>query len=393
MKRLFGCVPTVLALLLVTVSLLFPPPVKAADVRTGETVILPANQKNLKDLYLFGGTVQLNAPVTNDVVAAGGTVNLTGNITGDVLAAGGNVTIHSNVGNTVRVAGGNVTIEGPVKNDLVVAGGNVTISKTATVGGDLLVAGGQVNVEGTVHGKILMSGGNVTLNNIVGGNVTGDYVGTLTLGPQATIHGNLTYSSPQIVQKESGSTVSGTVTYNHVQNRERTQQQAAQAAIGSALYRLGVAIILSMLFIYFFRKGVLLILTDMQNSPWKNLGIGFVYALLMPLVSAILLILLWLGIASFLFYALTLIICIFFTNVFVGWWLMKWWEGRQKKAYVLDWKAGIVGPVVLFILLLIPVLGWLITTVIFLIALGAFLRELIKIVPQLQGIPKKSRLN
>jgi hypothetical protein len=387
--KLFGIVPAVFALLLGTLFLLFPQPVKAADVRTGENVILSANQKTLKDLYLFGSTVQLNAPVTNDVVAAGGMIDLTGNITNDVLAAGGNVTIQGKVGNTLRVAGGNVTITGSVTHDLVVAGGNVTVSRNATVGGDLLIAGGQVNVEGPVRGKVLMSGGNVTLNSTVGGNVIGGEVGTLTLGPQAKINGNLTYSSPQPAQNEAGSSVLGKTTYHHVQRQTKSQQEISQAAIGSAVYKLIADIIISLLFIYFFRSGILTILNKIQKSPWKSLGVGFVYMLLAPIASAILLILVWLGLASFLTYGLTLIISIFFANVFVGWWLMSWWERRQKQSYLLDWKAGVVGPIVLFIILLIPILGWLVASLIFLAAVGAFVGELFSFVPQLQGATKK----
>ena len=393
MKKLLGIMPAVLTILLATFFLLFPQPVKAADVRTGKDLILSANQKNLKNLYLFGSTVQLNATVTNDVVAAGGMVDLTGDITGDVLAAGGTITIQSKVGNTVRVAGGNITIEGPITNDLVVAGGNVTVSKGAVVGGDLLIAGGQVNIEGPIQGKVLMSGGNITLNNSVGGSVIGGDVGTLTLGPQAKINGNLTYSSPQTAQTEPGSTVLGKTTYHHIQRQAKEQQQATSAAVGSALYKLVIDIIVSILFIYFFRNGILVILTRMQKSPWKNLGVGFAYVILTPLASAILLIMIWMGLASFLSYALILIISMFFANVFVGWWLMNWWTKRQKQSYALDWKAGVVGPIVLFILLLIPVLGWLLDAIIFLIAAGAFVGELVTIVPQLQGAVRKSRLN
>jgi hypothetical protein len=388
MKRLFGILPAVFALLLTSLFLIYPQQAGAADVRSGRNLILTSTQKQLQNLYLFGSTVQLNAPVKDDVLAAGGMVNLTGNVTNDVLAAGGTVIIHGKVGNNARVAGGNITVDGPVTHDLVVAGGNVTISKNAAIGGDLLVFGGNINVQAPVHGKILMSGGSIVLNNTVGGNVSGGRVGSLTLGPQAKIKGNLSYNSPQQAQHDSGSTVMGTITYHHIQKNQR-QQHTAQAVIGAALYRLGVAIILSILFIYFFKNGILTILTRMQKAPWKSLGIGFVSILLAPIASAILLILIWLGIASFLSYGLILIISIFFTNVFVGWWLMNWWNNRQKKSYQLDWKAGVIGPIVLFIILLIPVLGWLFAAIIFLIATGAFLGEIVALVPQLQGAAGK----
>ncbi len=387
MKRLLGTITAVFALLLITSQ----QPAHAADIRTGDTVILSGNQNNLKDLYLFGGTILLNSPVTNDVVTAGGNINLSGNISNDLLAAGGTITVHGKVGNTARIAGGNITIDGPVAHDLVVAGGNVTVTKNAQIGGDVLVAGGQLDLEGPVQGKILMSGGNVTLNNSVAGNVTAGHLGKLILGPQAKINGNLTYSSQQPATQESGSMVIGQTTFHRVEKQQ--QKQSAQAITGGSFYQLFVGIILSILTLYFFRRGVLTVLTEMRQAPWKSLGIGFAYFLLAPLASLILLILFLLGIASFFAYLLILIISMIIADIFVGWWVMSWWNNREKHEYLLDWKAGVIGPLIIFVLSWIPILGWFVTAIIFLIAVGALVAILVSLVPELQGASKRSRLN
>lgn len=389
MKKLFGIIPTVCTLLLVAIFLSLPQPVNAADVRTGNEIILSPTQSPLKDLYLFGNTVQVNAPVTNDIVTGGNIVNITGSVSNELIAGGSNVIIRGKIGNTARVAGGTVIVDAPVTHDLVIAGGTITIGKNATIGGDLMAAGGQVNIEGPVHGKILMTGGNVTLNGTVNGDVKAWDIKKLTLGPQAKINGSLIYSSAQPALVENGAQVLGQTSYHRIVKQQEQQQQAAQTAITTGIYKLVTDIILSLLLIYFFRRGMLIVLTRMQTSPWKSGGIGFVYVLLAPLASVILLILIWLGIASILAYILAIIISIFITKIFIGWLLMTWWDKRQKHAYMLDWKAGVVGPIVLFILLLIPVLGWLVAAMIFFIAIGAFLGELVDLVPQLQHVKKK----
>jgi len=92
-------------------------------------------------------------------------------------------------------------------------------------------------------------------------------------------------------------------------------------------------------------------------------------------------------------YGITIIGGVFLADVYIGWFILRWWERRNKKIYLLDWKAAIVGPIALFILLLIPVLGWLVSTVIFLIALGALIKEILIPLEHLQGTAKKSRLN
>jgi hypothetical protein len=56
---------------------------------------------------------------------------------------------------------------------------------------------------------------------------------------------------------------------------------------------------------------------------------------------------------------------------------MRWFERRSKKDYTLDWKAGVVGPLALFLILLIPILGWAVGAILFLIAVGALVGELL----------------
>ncbi len=388
MKKLFGFLPTVFLLLLAIVSLTIPQPVSAADVRTGNNVIISQSQTNLKDLYLFGKAIDLSAPVTNDVVAAGGNISISGTISNNLSAAGGTITVSSAINNTARVAGGNVIIEGPVKNDLAVAGGSVTVSKHASVGGDLLAAGGQVQIAGPIKGKILMSGGDITINSVVGGNVNIGHVDTLTLGPEAKINGTLTYNSPQPLTKDPGSIVKGTTTYHHVQKQEH-QKQANQVWFGFSIYQLLVEIILSILLISFMRNALSALMQRMSESPWKSLGIGIVYVILAPIVSLILLVLLPLGLVSLFLYFILLILSIFIRDIFVGWFLLHWWKNRSKKQYYLDWRAGVLGPIIIMLINLIPILGWLITAIISLIGIGALLIKFTHFTPQLQTPPKK----
>lgn len=379
-----------MTLFLITGSLFTPKTASAADVRTGETVIISGTQP-LTDPYLFGSTIDLSAPVANDLVTAGGTINISGNITNDLLAAGGTITLHGKVGNTVRVAGGNITIDGPIARDLVIAGGTIIVNKTASIGGDVLMAGGQLDMEGPVKGKILASGGNLTLNNAVGGNVLIGQVKNLALGPQARINGNLTYSSSQTLTRDSTSVVKGQTTYHYVAQKE--PRHAEQTAFGFSLYRLIAAIILSLLFIYFFRAAILSVFSRMEESPGKSGLIGLLAIIVAPVMGIILLILFLLGIAFFISYGLALILSIMLTNVYTGWWVLRWWERRNKKIYTLDWRAGVVGPLIITILLWIPVLGWLFCAIVFLVVLGALLSELATFMPLLQGTNKKSRLN
>jgi hypothetical protein len=141
----------------------------------------------------------------------------------------------------------------------------------------------------------------------------------------------------------------------------------------ASLYKVGVDVILSILFITFFSKFIMTIFSRMTVHPLKNGYVGFTFLIIFPLISAILLGLIWLGIAGFLTYGLIFLTGLFLTKVFIGWAILR----RLEEGYVLDWKAGLAGPMVVFILLVIPVLGWITLAVIMSVATGSLLKEIL----------------
>lgn len=345
--------------------------VQAADIRHGDSVEISSSTAELKNAYLFGDTVRLLAPVQNDVVAAGGTVTVESPVEESIMAAGGTITIKGPVGNSVRVAGGNITIDGTITNDLLITGGNITITKNAKIGGDLLFAGGNLTLDGPVSGKVLFAGGNIRLNSTIGKGAEG-YVGELALGSNAVVNGNLKYTSEKKAQLANGARVTGETKFE--QRKEEVKPKESLLG-GGVVYKLIVDILLSILFIYFFRKFAVHLLQQMKSHPLKNGAIGFVFLFIFPLAAFFMIMLLWLGVAAFLFYGLMLFISVYLAKLFVGWWIMKWYTTRndKKKHYELEWKAGIIGPLVFFVLNFIPVLGWLTEIVIVLAALGTLL--------------------
>lgn len=346
--------------------------VYAADARAGQTVIISSDEKNLHDLYLFGQLIRVDAPVTNDVVAAGQDVAINSDVSGSIIAAGSTVAVKGNTGNTVRAAGGTVTIDGKVANDLVTAGGSISVSKNASISGDLLANGGQITIDGPVAGKAQLNGGNVIINSTINGNVEGN-VGKLTLGPDARINGNLTYSSSEKAAVDSKAMVKGNTTYHYVEQQKEAQQKTKSFVTLGSFYKLLADIIISILLILIIGRLLQTIMVRMTTTPVRSGAIGFAYLLLFPAVSLVLLVLIWLGIASFLFYVLSIIFSIYVVKIFTGWIIIRWYEKNLKNGYLLDWKAGIVGPVVVFLLLLIPVIGWFVVAIIFFVSLGALL--------------------
>lgn len=341
----------------------------AATFKTGESVDIPESEKTLKDAYLFGETVTVDGPVQNDLTAAGGSLTFNGNISGSLLAAGGNLYIRSHVGNTIRVAGGEIVISGPVDNDVVIAAGTARVTKSASISGDLIFTGGKLDIEAPIKGNVTIYAGAVNIDSTVNGNVNGE-VGELMLGNSAVINGNLVYKADNKAKSESNAVVKGKHEYTKIEPKQEKPKGLVSAFTISAFYKLVVDIIITLLLITYLPLFVTKILTRNSSSPLSSAGSGLIFLLVWPALCIFLLLFFWLGFASLFLYALALIIALFMTKIQLGYWILQWWNKREKKTYDLDWKAAIVGSISLFILLLIPLLGWLTVFIIFLISLG-----------------------
>jgi cytoskeletal protein CcmA (bactofilin family) len=355
------------------------PPALAADLHSGESVSIT---KPLNNPYLAGQSIEVTAPVANDVVAAGGTITVDTHVGGNVLAAGGTIDVRGSVDHSVRAAGGTITIDSSVGQDVVVFGGNIMLSKQASVSGDVIFSGGRLQINGPVKGTIHLNGGSVTINAPIGGNVEGN-VHELTLGPQAVINGDLTYQSDNKASIQSGATVHGKVSYKQAPQNEHAKRGLAALFTLGTLYKLIGEIIIGLLLLWILRPFSLRLFAETSEAPLRNIVLGFATLILLPIAGVILLLLFWLGLATLIFYVFLLLLTMVFLPLFVGWKIMDWWEHRDKRVYAIDWKAAVLGPIVLLILSVIPIIGWLIAFILFLWILGGIVHYL----PSIADVP------
>lgn len=371
------CMKAVLTLLSILISvtliLFVPPSVSAATFRAGENVVVTEND-NVSDLYASGGDIRVTSTVNNDLTVAGGNIAIEGSVTGGVLAAGGNITLDAAVANSARIAGGNIVISGPINRDLVIFGGSVTVSRDAVIGGDVVFTGGQLTLDAPVRGKVIINGGEIVINSQVGENVEGT-VGELTLGNNAVINGTLKYNAPQRAEIREGARVKGQHQFTQTRDEEAERGVAGLLTAGT-IYKLIADIIFALLFVFLLGRFTRDVIANAVDEPLKSLGLGLVTLIITPIVGLILLIVILPGVVLLGFYAVLLLISVVLAKLVLGWWLMQWWTRRNDREYVLDWKASVIGPIVMLALTFIPVVGWLIGFIIFLLALGGVTQEL-----------------
>lgn len=366
-------------------------PAAAMTVRGGDTFILPEEETLNDDLYVGGGTVILNGRVNGDVSVAGGTVILNGAVAEDVMAAGGNLTVAGEVGDDLRVAGGNVSVLNAVGGDAIVAGGNVLVSKDAAIGGDLVAGAGTLVFDGAVKRNALVAGGSILVNGTIDGlaEIRSEDV---RFGAGARLMNKARVFAPKDARMDEGAQLPNGVEFTRVEYRKGKPVGRLEAekfvkpllgffTLLFVLELVGLMIAAGFLAGYF-RTTSGKLADRALDKPGRALFAGFAFAVLTPIVAFLLGITVvggWLGILLGLGYAFAVALAKVYAGVVFGAWL--WRLGSKGKTKGVDWKSAVTGAFLLAFIGLIPVIGWIILLIAFLIALGglyALIEERVK---------------
>lgn len=366
-KTLFSLTAIVIMALAGTVS--------AATFAGGKSYSLGSKQVINDDLYAAGNQVVISGAVNEDIVVAGANILINERVGQDLLAAGGTITALSEIGDSARLVGGQIMIGSNVTKDVVALGGTIQILSGVEIGRDATLIGGAILMGGKVAGKLNIKGDEVEINGLIPGNVKITAARSLKIGKDAVIGGNLEYFSPQKAQIEEGATIKGETRFTAITANDKKLYSAKKTLweiFGAiAFIKLLTLLVTGLLLIVLFGKWV----TQTVNSVHKTFGWeilrGLVFLIVVPVVSLLLLatiIGIFPAIISLLAYGLAIIISGSMTGVFFGALLWKWIY--KTKDLVVDWKSTMAGIVFLWIIALIPFIGWIISLVLFLAVLG-----------------------
>lgn len=344
----------------------------AATFKTGEQPSVASSETIEGDLYIAGGSVISGGWVNGDLITAGGSVLVSNFVLSDLNVAGGSITVLSDVGDDLRAGGGNIIIQGQVGGDLMAGGGQVTIGGPG-IGGDLIVGAGVGRIEAPVAGSAKIGGGEIYINSAIDGNAE-IFADKVTLGPNAVISGNLTYSAKEKAVMEEGASVLGETKFTEKKQVRAVSKKAAFGAILSLLFlggflmalagALAVALLLR-------RYSETLVKTATAN-PLLEIGRGFVFLVVMPAASVFLLftfIGIPLGILGLILFAgLGLFACIA-SPIVAGSITHKWIY--KPAEHLVTWKTVLLGVAVLAVLKLVPIVGWIVIFGATLLTVGA----------------------
>lgn len=412
-------------LLAAMLSLTFATPALAVDGRSGEVVVIKADEVVDDDLYVTANEFTLEGTVKGDLIVFGTYIFINGTVEGDVIGAGNTVVINGTIEDDVRIAGAALQIgdKAFIGGDLLGAGASIETLSGSVVTQDAVFGGAQALLAGSI-GRNLTAGANaLELRGKVGGDVIAD-VGEvqqagpaptsfisnvrvsipsvkpgLTIDKNAKIIGDLTYTQTADLNIPEG-IVTGTITRNLPAVTETAipaPPTTGEIVIGwilDLLRTIATLAIFGLLLIWLAPKFMGGLADKLRGRPMPSLGWGivayaaFFFALLLIVVVMIIggivfgfitlggvtSTIVWVGILAMFALILGFILFTEFgAQVLVAWLGGRWILSRFSPALAEHrvWPL-LLGVVLVGILVKIPMVGWLVDLMIVFFGLGAF---------------------
>jgi cytoskeletal protein CcmA (bactofilin family) len=342
----------------------------ASGLETAENSFLPKDRVVNYNYFKAGSTIDISGTVEKDAYAAGQVITVDGVIKGDLIGVGSTLRINGTVEGNVRFAGENLVINGIVGKNVMLAGSNMTIGPDAKIGWELLAAGQVIDVQGRVGGNMNLSGVTITVNNEINGRFDVE-AETLTLGEKAKINGDMTYHSETNLIKKEGAVIVGNVEKLAARERRMEPGNNWSAKIGGSIFSYLSALLLAVILLLVFPKGVQSVANEISGNFGVSFGIGLLFLFFLPLAAMIVLITIIgipLSILSFVLY----VVVIYLSKIFFSLAIIHW--VRQVFKIKHEWNAmlaAVVGLLIFTVIRLIPVIGFLLGLVAIASTMGA----------------------
>lgn len=352
-------------------ALALPQGARAAEVRRGRAVLIPAGDVVHNDLIASGPSVRIEGTVEGDVIAFTRNLTVTGHVTGDVIAFSEEALIDGNVDGNVRVFSRDANLQGAVgKNVTAFARSVDTISKS-NVGGGMILVAGEADLDGKVQRDLLGIIGRTELEGLIGGQAW-IHGGNLTVGSNADIRGPALFEGPQQPTVEAGaklaSPIQTEITPADIRRNRRSAGRVAIRAIFSYAAAVLVGILLLVIFPGFFRATM-----REAGSIGLPIGVGALALIVGAFALVLGVLLLIVGVAAGVACAMACVPILYVAQVFVGAWLGNKIMGEKSAATNAVIGRMAVGMLIVRVAGFIPVLGGLVWLAVLLWGTGAVL--------------------
>lgn len=331
-----------------------------------------------RNLYKAGKNLIINGEVKGDLISAGQNINIFNKIGQDVASAGQNINLMVEVNGDARLAGATIIIGGNIKGDTIIFSGETHILANNNLDGDIFIASGNVIIDGNLNGAAKISGGKIIINGRVGQDTIINAGQELVIGDSAVIDGKIEYKSPKEAVIASGAKINKEMSFKKIEPIKTgagAKKGASLLAVFTAFWLLKLfAVLLAALILFFlFPKWVKNFANNVASNFSKEAIRGFALLILIPVAiifSFITVIGMFLGVFGIFAYIAFIMVASVLSGIVLGSLIYRFLS--DKKEYVVDWKSILVGVIAMFLIGLIPIIGWLAMFILFLACLGNF---------------------
>ena len=315
-------------------------------------VAIPVEAKEINDFYATSNdNVKLKDTVNGDSAIAGNIIDMAGNIDGIGFIAGQTINIKGNL-EYGFIAGQNITINGNITKNIYAAGQTITFTKNASIGRDIFLAADTITLNGNLERNINISAAKVIIENgtTINGNINID-TSEIIIKDNVKIEGTLKYNNTAKETISKNAQIAKTQTYKTTDNNQVNKTEILQSILNMVVVFLCITILIPQTI-----DKTEKIYNNKNTKYIKNVGIGFLLLICIPLISILLLVSnigIYLGLIIAGLYLIALYISFIISGFILGNLLLKKLMNLNTNKYL----SGIIGIILLKLLMLIPVFG------------------------------------
>lgn len=317
------------------------------------------------DLFIGAQGATIDGIVNGDVFIGAQMVRIGGTVNGNLHIGAQTVDITGAVKGNVYVGAQNIILTGSTIGGSFLAGSqNLNLDKASVVGGSLIVGGATVNVDSQVKRSVYAGSG------------------MLTIGADAKIGKNLYYAvgSNTTATIDKNAKIAGEIFKSQTNVPQKNVQLPKQAPkiFGAAVILMEVisfvgALFVGLLYLNLFGRNFRETAGIVSKHFWKSFGVGFLITiafipgLFVMLITVIGIPIAGLAILWLLFYS-------YLAKIVVGASLGSTIAGKTSK--MPEFLAFAIGLFIIYLLKLIPIVGFLTTITVVWVGLGALTLQL-----------------
>ncbi|MCJ7497421.1 MAG: polymer-forming cytoskeletal protein [candidate division Zixibacteria bacterium] len=359
-----------LILFLFCYSAFLPQLIQATVLKGGENIVIPESTLIQDDYFIAGNNIKFSGKVEGDFVSASKTLTSKGVIGGNLMSVARDLDISGEVGGSFRGGAQNISLDGKLKRNFLGFAANINLKDNSEIGGDVIAFCGELKISGKVGKGVKGSVGSVVISGVIDGDVN-IQADEISIMPDAKINGNLFYKSKKEAKIEKGAQITGETKWTKVIPKKKKGGGLTGGKLLIKFLFLCASIVTGLFMLLVAKKEVKAVKESIFKDFLKNLGLGFVFVICVP-VAAIILHFTVIGIPVSIIVLFVYLVLFYMAKIFFGFALgekvLMLFKTNGTPAPV--WSL-IIGLLILYILFLVPYIHWIVYLLVLFVGFGS----------------------